>query len=292
LLLIFACNTALIGSYHVFLALSRMRFLPKVLQRVNRWRGTPHVSVGVATLVPLAVVFLTGASTTFLGDLYAFGLLGAFSVTCVSLDVIRWREMHAPRPPKPAVRTSLPIFVLGAATSVAVVAAWVTNVLAKPLATAYGGALVLIGLGVAFLTIRAQARSGQYAIFPYLHRPGHPTVISSASRGLASAPVLAFLPSDPEKVADVVRRTLARAPKGPIVFAFRGETPRTRSPGLLEILDPYADDATAQVAFQQAESAARKSGIRARYVYIPAGADEDVDDWVRQQLRPEEVITG
>jgi amino acid transporter len=292
LLLIFACNTALIGSYHVFLALSRMRFLPAILQRANRWRGTPHISIGVATLVPILVVFLTGASTTFLGDLYAFGLLGAFSVTCVSLDVIRWREMRAPWSRSSTFRTSMPIFVLGAATSAAVVLAWGTNLISKPLATVYGGALVVIGLGVAFLTIRAQARRGEYTIVPYLHRPGHPAVIPTAGRGRGPAPVLAFLPSDPEKVADVVRRALARAPKGPLVFAFRGVTSRTRAPGLLEIVDPYADDPTAQAAFQQAEAIMRKAGLRARYVYIPAGEDEDVDDWVQHQLRPDEVITG
>jgi amino acid transporter len=210
-----------------------MRFLPTILQRVNRWRGTPHVSIGVATIVPLGVVIVTGASTTFLGDLYAFGLLGAFSVTCVSLDVLRWREMHSPRARTPAFQTSWGVFVLGAATSVAVVVAWVTNLIAKPLATVYGGALVLVGLGVAYLTIRSQTSRGQYSIFPYLHRPGHPTVVTRAGQGLEPAPVLAFLPSDPEKVADVVRRTLTRAPKGPIVFAFRGETARTRAPGLL-----------------------------------------------------------
>jgi hypothetical protein len=186
----------------------------------------------------------------------------------------------------------MPIFVVGTATSVAVVAAWLINLFAKPSATVYGGVLVLIGLGVAFLTIRAQTRRGQYAIFPYLHRPGIPGVITRASLGVGLGPVLAFLPGDPEKVAEVVGRTLARAPKGPIVFAFRGETPRTRAPGLLEILDPYADDPTAQAAFQQAETLARKAGIRARYVYIPAGADDDVDDWVQQQLRPVEVFTA
>jgi hypothetical protein len=186
----------------------------------------------------------------------------------------------------------MPMFVLGAATSVAVVVAWTTNLFAKPFATVYGSALVLIGLGVAFLTIRLQARRGQYTVFPYLHWPGRPTVITRANRGLEPAPVLAFLPSDPGKVATVVRRALARTPQGPVVFAFRGEVPRTRAPRLFEIVDPYADDAAAQAAFQRAEAAARKAGVRARYVYIPAGADEGVDDWVRQQLRPEEVITG
>jgi amino acid transporter len=292
MLLIFACNTALIGSYHVFLALSRLKFLPSILQRANKWRGTPHISIGVATLVPVLVVVLTGASTTFLGDLYAFGLLGAFCVTCISLDVIRWREMHAPRPRTPTVRTSLPIFVVGVATSVAVVVAWGTNLVSKPLATEYGGALVLVGLGVAFLTIRAGAKRDQYAIVPHIHRPGLATVITRPSRGLELSPVLAFLPSDPKKVADVVHRALTREPKGPIVFAFRGETPQTRAPRLYEIVNPYADDPAAQAAFQRAEAIARKSGIRPRYVYIPAGADEDLDDWVREQLRPEEVIMG
>jgi amino acid transporter len=292
LLLIFACNTALIGSYHVFLALSRMKFLPTILQRANRLRRTPHVSIAVATLVPVAVVFITGASTSFLGDLYAFGLLGAFSLTCVSLDVIRWREMRAPRSPRPTVRTGVPIFALGAATSVAVVFAWGTNLVAKPLATEYGIALVLIGLGIAFLTIRAQAKRGQYTIVPHIYRPGHPIMITWATLRLGSPPVLGLLPSDPKKVPDIVRLTIDRAPTGPIVFAFRGEKLTTRAPGLLEIVDPYADDTVAQAAFQQAEAIARKAGIRARYVYFPASAVEGRDDWVRHQLRPEEIISG
>ena len=291
LLLIFACNTAMIGSYHVFLALSRMRFLPTILQRVNRWRGTPHVSIAAATLVPLLVVVLTGASTTFLGDLYAFGLLGAFCVTCVSLDVIRWREMHAPRPRKPTFRTSMPIFVLGAATTAAVVAAWATNLIAKPLATVYGVALVLIGLGVAFLTIRAHASRGQYAIVPYLHRPGHPNMITRARPGIGLAPVLTFLPSDAEKVAEVVRRTLARAPKGPIVSPSAARPANARA-------GPVSSrwTRTRTTRWRRPPSSWRK-GSRARPASAPGmshpgRADEGVDDWVLQELRPEEFITG
>jgi amino acid transporter len=54
-LLVFASNTAIIGSYHVFLALSRMEFFPKIILRRNRLRGTPHYSIALATLIPIIV---------------------------------------------------------------------------------------------------------------------------------------------------------------------------------------------------------------------------------------------
>src|SRR6185369_1385237 len=44
-LLLFASNTAIIGSYHVFLALARQDFLPKILQLRNRAFNTPHIAV-------------------------------------------------------------------------------------------------------------------------------------------------------------------------------------------------------------------------------------------------------
>ena len=40
LLLIFASNTAIIGAYHVFIAMTRMGFLPRLLEHRNRWRHT------------------------------------------------------------------------------------------------------------------------------------------------------------------------------------------------------------------------------------------------------------
>ncbi len=91
-LLIFASNTAIIGTYHVFLALSRLRFFPEVVERTNRLRGTPWVAILLATAIPMAILIVVQANINVLGDLYAFGLLGAFSLTCLSLDIIRWRE--------------------------------------------------------------------------------------------------------------------------------------------------------------------------------------------------------
>ncbi len=91
-LLIFAANTAIIGAYHVFLALSRLRFFPEVVERTSKLRGTPIVSIALATGIPMAILIAVQARLDVLGDLYAFGLLGAFSLTCISLDIIRMRE--------------------------------------------------------------------------------------------------------------------------------------------------------------------------------------------------------
>src|SRR5579864_2761836 len=96
-LLIFAGNTAIIGSYHVFLALSRMEFFPQFIQQRNKLRGTPHFSILLAIAIPIGVLIAAQGAISVLGDLYAFGLLGAFTLTCVGLDIVRRRERKAAR---------------------------------------------------------------------------------------------------------------------------------------------------------------------------------------------------
>jgi nucleotide-binding universal stress UspA family protein len=73
-----------------------------------------------------------------LGDMYAFGLLGAFALSSVSLDVLRWR-----------VRRRGPTFWVGVFTSATVVTAWTVNLFAKPLATLFGGGVTSFGMLVA-----------------------------------------------------------------------------------------------------------------------------------------------
>ena len=290
LLLIFACNTALIGCYHVLIALSRMRFLPKMLLATNRWRKTPHWSILLATFVPVVVVIVSGASTGLLGDLYAFGLLAAFSITCLSLDIVRWHQRKDRHLHKGLGRTSMPMFLVGVATTVLVVVPWLTNLVAKPLATAFGGSLVLIGLAVAFVTNRLETRRGRYAIFPYLHRPEHPIMFLRGGRRLAPAAILAFLPNDPKRLSGIITQAVASAKSRPVVFAYQGRMPRRTNPRLLEIVDPYADDEVAHNAFQEAEGAARKDHVQARYVYVPAVAEPNIEDRLRDELKPEQVI--
>jgi len=123
-LLLFAANTAIIGSYHVFLALARQGFLPKILELRNRAFNTPHMAVLIATSVPALLILLTKAQLLLLGDMYAFGLLGAFFFSSLSLDVIRWR----------LGRRDLGFWV-GVLTTLMVMVAWGINLVEKQLAT-------------------------------------------------------------------------------------------------------------------------------------------------------------
>jgi len=137
-LLLFAANTAIIGGYHVFLALAHQGFLPKALLSRNRTFGTPHIAIAITTVVPVCVVIATGGQMVLLGDMYAFGLLGAFVLSSFGLDVIRW-QLH---------RRGIQ-FYIGVLTTLMVLVAWCVNLFAKPLATLFGGGVTAVGMGIA-----------------------------------------------------------------------------------------------------------------------------------------------
>jgi amino acid transporter len=292
LLLIFACNTALIGSYHVFIALSKMRFLPGFLAKRNRLRGTPHFAIMVATAVPLLVVVATRADTGQLGDLYAFGLLGAFTLTCVGLDIVRWQERQESRAPSriPAFRAGRVRFLLGVLTTFLVALAWGTNFFTKPLATFFGGTLTLLGLGVAWLTRRAARRRGRPAVYAYLHRPWNPFVMVRRGRRMPNVAVAAVLPADPNDAKRVVERAAAAAAGGEVLFVYSATAGHDREPGFLEILHPYLEDQAAQDAFTAAEAEAARRKLRARYLYIPHDSEAGVLDWVLKNANAKRVI--
>jgi amino acid transporter/nucleotide-binding universal stress UspA family protein len=143
-LLLFASNTAIIGSYHVFLALVNGGFLPRIIAVRNPTFNTPHIAVAIATIVPVVVILFSAGEMKLLGDMYAFGLLGAFVFSSLSLDTIRWRLGRRD-----------PGFWIGVFTTLMVMIAWAVNLIEKPLATYFGGTVTLIGMLIAVGVRRA-----------------------------------------------------------------------------------------------------------------------------------------
>jgi nucleotide-binding universal stress UspA family protein len=142
-LLLGASNTALIGCYHVFLALVRLGFLPQWLAERNLRFGTPHRAIAISVIVPAVVVLATQGQMALLGDMYSFGLLGAFTLTSVGIDRLRAQEGHRG-----------PAFWVGIFTSLLVIVAWGVNLIEKTKATLFGGSVTLVGFGIAYAVRR------------------------------------------------------------------------------------------------------------------------------------------
>jgi amino acid transporter/nucleotide-binding universal stress UspA family protein len=142
-LLMGAANTSIIGCYHVFLALVRLGYLPHWLAGRNRRFNTPHRAIIVSVAVPVAVIIVSRAQTGVLGHLYTFGLLGAFTLTSIGLDKIRWQE-----------RARGPVFTFGVITTVLVVGAWAINLVHQRQATLIGGIVTVVSFAAAYAVRR------------------------------------------------------------------------------------------------------------------------------------------
>ncbi|HEY8633609.1 MAG TPA: APC family permease [Candidatus Dormibacteraeota bacterium] len=285
ILLVFASNTAIIGAYHVFIALAHMGFLPRAMEARNRLRRTPHWSILAAVTLPIIVVVAAKGSVNLLGDLYAFGLLGTFVLTCVSLDVVRWRERSQ------WSTWSVGLYAIGVATTVLVVVAWSVNLVAKPYATAFGGGLTLVGLVVGLMTYR-RARRNRPAVFPVPFRPQR--AAASIAQALGSQPsageVMVLLPHEQLAAEAVIGESIRAASGRGAVFIYRGSSLPAAYSEMLEVADPYLKDYSARDAFARAERMARKQIPHRRYVYVPGNLSSEVlrDLWMT--IHPKETV--
>ena len=286
LLLVFASNTAIIGAYHVFIALARMGFLPRVLEHRNRWRKTPHWSVIAAVALPIVIIIASRGSVALLGDLYAFGLLGTFVLTCVSLDLVRWRERNGRWTPASAA-----LFAVGVVTTILVVVAWGVNIVAKPDATMFGGGLTVIGLIAGFMTYRYYRRR-RPAVFPVPFRPHRAAESIAAALGKrpSAGEVLVILPHDQLAAEAVIAEAGRAAADRGAVFLFRGNRYPHQHHELLEVADPYLRDFSAHDAFARAEMLSRDKVPHRRYVYVPGSLPREIVGQVWRTVAPLETV--
>ena len=320
-LLVFASNTAIIGAYHVFMALSRMEFLPTVILQRNRLRGTPHYSIALATIIPIIVLVAVRGNINILGDMYAFGLLGAFSLTCLGLDIVRYREWKNVRrriqqaqtqteqrgteglelaqgTERPGGQIGIAAngsrqaetriglwfkvnFFLGVLTTALVTIAWTTNLIAKPLATTFGGSVTILGMIVA------------YANYTYYERQGRTPVpfVLKRIEGQIPGSILAVLTSEGEYNEAIIHAAINTAGKSkPLIFLYLSTYQRgIRAPRMMEIVDAYLEDPQAKQVFGRAENLLRKAGITQRkYVYIKDTPNAIAQIW--QRVHPYDTI--
>jgi hypothetical protein len=150
-LLLVAANVAFIGCYNVFKTVGEHGYLPAVIAQRNKRYGTPRGAIIVITVASLVLVLSTHGNLLRLGKVFAFGLLGSYAITSVSLAVLRWREQRRG-----------PAFVVGVIASLALLLPWVTSWFTKPAAALYGAFVTGLQLLVAFVTQRGWIRSGRF----------------------------------------------------------------------------------------------------------------------------------
>lgn len=345
-ILIIAGNTAIVGTDRVFVALSRREFLPFFVLRRNRLRGTRHYSVALATGVPIAVLLLVKGNINILGEMYAFGLLGAFTLTCLGLDIVRHRERkearavanHLPLPVEDhehagvttpygdVLSSSIPVpttlngenvgsnatetlprggiepdevvalasaycrgrkglralwynidFWLGVLTTILVLTAWSTNLIYKPLATAFGGTVVSLGMTVAYINYARYKRMGRLP------------VVTTDVEGPLPGSILAVLTADDDHNTAILRTTVKYADESsPTVFLYVGPRAPQREPSMFEFIDPYREDLFAQKCFSEAERLAKGAKIQGKYIYKQEESDIIMRVW--QTIHPRHTV--
>lgn len=339
-LLVFASNTAIIGAYHVFMALSRMEFMPPIILQRNKLRDTPHYAIALATGIPILVLIAVKGDITILGDMYAFGLLGAFTLTCLGLDIVRardWRrarikmqkaaalqaarqgdasssngssreastshDLQISQVEPPTTTTSNGVaqsegapasvqevqrpwfkidFFLGVLTTALVAIAWSTNMTTKPLATAFGGGVTVVGMAIAYINYIRTEKGGRVPV---------PVVVTRVHERLPNS-VLAVLLPDNEHNYAVVRAAVNNAEEHnrPVMFLYVTKPGvRETAPRMMEIVDPYLEDQQAKEYFGKAESLALKHKIPTRkYVYLQGDPNLVAQTW--QMVHPHDTV--
>lgn len=305
-LLIFASNTAIIGSYHVFMALSHMSFFPKVVLRRDPNRDTPIISIALATIIPILILLFADGQIDLLGQLYAFGLLGAFALTCVSLDVLRFRERRggkqiafhdeddyeaAPREPIEEDAGDIEIgaptraesaweaarrmwkaawpqinFGLGIITTILVVVAWCTNLVVKRDATIFGGGLTIAGMAIAIWHYRHEENSGRNTILP------------SWVTTYAPDTVLAIISTDSKRNREIIEAALQWARGRKTLVYVLGEHPHDQ-PKRWQIELQAARDPAAQTVFRTAFELGARAHTPVQVFYSTGSVPAAVRAW-------------
>src|SRR5581483_4340022 len=144
----------------------------------------------------------------------------------------------------------------------------------KPLATAFGGSVALVGMLFAYVNS--------------MRGRGHvPVVVSSLQERFPDALLTVLVAGNPQN--DSVISTAINAARGkPIIFLYLAEPSVKRTPRLFEVVDPYLDDQPAKETLKHAALLAREAGLTTRFVYRQQEPGAAANLW--QTIRPHDVV--
>ncbi len=146
-------------------------------------------------------------------------------------------------------------FYLGLLTTALVILAWTTNLVAKPLATIFGGSVTFLGMGIAYFTYTRKKQQGHVPV-PLTHVEEH-----------LPGSVLAVLQADNTHNEAIIHSAIQNAHRKLVTFLYLGHATTSQAPRLFEFHDPYYDDHQARRTFGKAEHLAQQAKIARRYVY-------------------------
>ena len=292
-LLLFASNTAIIGSYHVFLALSRQGFLPKIMELRNRAFNTPHIAVLFATFVPVLLILLTQGQMAILGDMYAFGLLGAFVFSSLSLDTIRWKLGRRDAG-----------FWIGTLTTAMVMIAWAVNLREKQLATYFGGAVTAVGM-ITAVGVRRAWLVDMLVQIPFIQRlqarayRASENLVEGELKGLvtlaeamevkplySSSTLLALRDESPRLIQEGITRTKGKGESA--LYCIYVE----EWPGLFAGATPHAPNEQGIVTLKAALQAVRENNIEIIPIWTVSHNAADAIAHAAKELDVDTVLIG
>jgi amino acid transporter/nucleotide-binding universal stress UspA family protein len=222
-LLLLAAKVAFLGCYNVFQAIGELGYLPAAVAKSHVREEAPRGAVITVTVGALVLVLGTRGDPRMLAQLFAFGLLGSYTITSASVAVLRWRE-----------RRRGPVFVLGLVATLALAAPWLTSWITKPTATLYGagatGVLLLVGL----VTRRGWIRSGRFGFLRAAAAEQSAADLSTAVEVLTLGEAAALKQSYPS--------TTLLAVRGPNASLCREAARRARGMGDTAVYVVYVDE--------------------------------------------------
>src|SRR2546421_5490274 len=109
-------------------------------------------------------------------------------------------------------------FYLGLLTTALVILAWTTNLVAKPLATIFGGSVTFLGMGIAYFTYTRKKQQGHVPV-PLTHVEEH-----------LPGSVLAVLQADNTHNEAIIHSAIQNAHRKLVTFLYLGHATTSQAP--------------------------------------------------------------